>query len=73
MKTPVLIAVMSVGLVVAGCGLKPYEAEPSTTAQRLERLERQQRQEAERQRLCAMMDRETERYERDCERAGDSD
>ena len=31
------------------------------------------RQMAERQRLCAMMNKDTERYERDCERAGDPD
>ena len=69
----VLIAACALAVLAGGCTVQPYEAEPVTPQQRLERLERQQRAEAERQRLCAMMDRDTERYARDCRRPGDPD
>ena len=73
MSRSAVIAVAGLAILAAGCTLQPYEAEPTTPYQRMEQLERQQRQEAERQRLCAMMDKDTERYARDCRRAGDPD
>lgn len=73
MSRALIIAALGMAAAAGGCALQPYEADPVTPQQRLEQLERHQRAEAERQRLCAMMDPDTERYARDCRRAGDPD
>lgn len=69
MRTVVL---MTLAISVAGCALPaPYEAEPASVYQWQRRQEGIERREAERQRLCAIMNKDTERYERDCTRPGD--
>ena len=62
---------MLVFLTVAGCGLTPYQADPVSSVQWQRRQEGIERQEAERARLCAMMNKDSERYQRDCRRPGD--
>ena len=66
-----LIVTVVAAMALGGCAADRWEPELTTAQQRLERQERIERQMAERQRLCAMMNKDTERYERDCERAGD--
>ena len=55
-----------------GCALPaPYEADPTSPYQWERRQEGIERQEAERVRLCAIMNKDTDRYRRDCTRPGD--
>ncbi|WP_396593416.1 hypothetical protein [Brevundimonas sp. R86498] len=57
---------------LSGCAFPgPYEAEPNSPAQWQRRQETIERGEAERVRLCAMMNKDTDRYRRDCRRPGD--
>ena len=59
-------------LMLGACAFPaPYEAEPNSPYQWERRQEGIQRREAERQRLCAIINKDTERYERDCTRPGD--
>ena len=55
-------------LVVAGAvgACAPYEAEPVSVYQWERKVEQVQRQDAERQRLCQTLDKESARYQRDC-------
>ena len=64
-----LLALTAVTL--AGCIPPPYEDMPNSPYQWQRRQEGIERQEAERVRLCAIMNKDTERYERDCTRPGD--
>ena len=61
----------ALGLTVAGCtidGPPPGRSDPIAEMERQERI----RQEVERrERLCQMMDRDSDRYERDCEQGRD--
>lgn len=69
-----LLARASLGLVattLAGCLPAPYEAEPASVYQWQRRQDDIQRRENERVRLCAIMNKDTARYERDCTRPGD--
>ncbi len=50
---------------------QPYEAEPNSPVQWQRRQEAIERREAERVRLCAIMNTDTDRYRRDCQRTGD--
>jgi hypothetical protein len=60
------------GLSVAACTFpQPWEADPASPAQWQRRQESIERREAERVRLCQMMNRDSERYDRDCRRPGD--
>ena len=52
-------------LVVLG-GCASYEAEPVSVYQWERKVERIQREDAERVRICATLDKESARYERDC-------
>ena len=57
---------------LSGCAFPaPYEADPTSPYQWERRQEGIERREAERVRLCAIMNKDTERYERDCTRPGD--
>ena len=56
---------------LAGCLPPAYEAEPASVYQWQRRQDDIQRRETERVRLCAIMNKDTDRYERDCTRPGD--
>ncbi len=59
-------------VTLSGCAFPaPYEAEPNSPAQWQRRQEGIERREAERVRLCAIMNKDTDRYRRDCSRPGD--
>jgi hypothetical protein len=64
-----LLAITAVAL--SGCLPPPYEAEPASGYQWQRRQEGIERREAERVRLCAIMNKDSERYDRDCTRPGD--
>jgi len=66
-----MIAITFSATTLAGCLPAAYEAEPNSPIQWQRRQEGIERREAERQRLCAIMNKDTERYERDCTRPGD--
>ncbi|NWE53014.1 hypothetical protein [Brevundimonas sp. P7753] len=51
-------------LVLGGCA--SYEADPVSVYQWERKVERIQREDAERTRICATLDKESARYERDC-------
>ena len=55
-------------LVVAGAvgACAPYEADPVSVYQWERKVERIQREDAERTRICATLDKESARYEREC-------
>jgi hypothetical protein len=66
-----LVLIAAFGLLSAACtidGPPPGRSDPMAE---MERQERVRRQTEERQRLCQMIDRESDRYERDCQQAGD--
>ncbi len=68
-RTP-LIAVAAATL--AGCTFpQPYEDMPNSPYQWERRQQEIERREAERVRLCAIMNKDTDRYRRDCTRPGD--
>jgi len=63
--------IAALGLVSAACtidGPPPGRSDPMAEMERQERIRRQTE---ERNRLCQMIDRESDGYERDCEQAGD--
>ena len=66
-----LVIIASLGLVAGACTIDGPPPGRSDPVAEMERQERIRRQTEERQRLCQMIDRESDRYERDCERAGD--
>ncbi|WP_433951259.1 hypothetical protein [Brevundimonas bullata] len=51
-------------LILGGCA--SYEADPVSVYQWERKVERIQREDAERVRICATLDKESARYERDC-------
>ena len=63
------LAIATLG--VSACIPAPYEAAPQSSYQWQRRQENIERQEAERVRLCAVMNTDSERYARDCRRPGD--
>ena len=64
-----LIAAITLG--TSACALQPYEAMPTTPSQWQRRQDEITAREAERVRLCQMMNKDSKRYKRDCERPGD--
>jgi hypothetical protein len=66
-----LCTLMLVSGLAGACA--PYEAMPTSPYQWQRRQEQIERREAERLRQCATMNKDTDRYRRDCVRAGDSD
>lgn len=64
--------ILGAGLAVSACAFPgPYEADPTSPYQWQRRQDEIQRREAERQRLCAIMNKDSDRYKRDCTRPGD--
>lgn len=64
--------VITSALMLTACTFPgPYEAEPNSPIQWERRQEAIERREAERVRLCAIMNKDSERYKRDCRRPGD--
>jgi hypothetical protein len=61
---------LSAPAALAGCAA-PYEAAPTSVYQWQRRQEDIQRREAERVRLCATMNKDSDRFKRDCTRPGD--
>ena len=55
---------------LAGCASQPYEPEPVSPWQWQQRQERIEREEAARVRRCETMDKQSERYARECARPG---
>ena len=51
-------------IVLGGCA--SYEAEPVSVYQWERKVEQVQRQDAERQRICGTLDKESARYQREC-------
>ena len=66
-----MVAIALTATSLTACLPEPYEAEPASVYQWQRRQEGIERREAERVRLCAIMNKDTERYERDCTRPGD--
>jgi hypothetical protein len=55
---------------LAACAGKPYEPLPVSPYQWQQRQERIQREEAQRLQRCEAMDKQSERYARECPRTG---
>ncbi|WGM31416.1 hypothetical protein [Brevundimonas sp. NIBR11] len=66
-----MTALAITAITLTGCLPPPYEAEPASVYQWQRRQDGIERREAERVRLCAIMNKDTERYRRDCTRPGD--
>ena len=66
-----MVAIAVTAAALAGCLPAPYEAAPNSVYQWERRQQNIERREAERVRLCAIMNKDTERYRRDCTRPGD--
>ncbi len=64
-----MLAIAAVTL--AGCLPPAYEAEPASVYQWQRRQDEIAHRETERVRLCAIMNKDSERYKRDCTRPGD--
>lgn len=64
------LALLAAAAVMTACASQPYEPLPVSAHQWQQRQERIQRQEAERLRRCEAMDKQSERYARECPRAG---
>jgi len=63
-----LRATVLIGLAVAATAgaCAPYEAEPVSVYQWERKVQEVERREAERQRLCQTLDKESARYQREC-------
>jgi hypothetical protein len=59
-------ALMILPLLVVLGGCASYETDPVSVYQWERKVERIQREDAERVRICATLDKESARYERDC-------
>lgn len=57
---------------LSACTVPTYEAEPVSAYQWEQRQQRIQREEAERLRRCETMDKQSQRYARECVRPGAS-
>ncbi|ANF53948.1 hypothetical protein D8I30_13730 [Brevundimonas naejangsanensis] len=62
-RVPLLIG-LAVAATAGACA--PYEAEPVSVYQWERKVQEVERREAERQRLCQTLDKESARYEREC-------
>jgi hypothetical protein len=58
-------------LMLGGCLPPAYQADPVSSYQWQRREEDIQRQQAERTRVCATMNKDSDRFKRDCARPGD--
>jgi hypothetical protein len=67
-----MIAATILAASTAACAFpQPYEADPTSVYGWQRRQDDIQRREDERVRLCAIMNKDTDRYRRDCTRPGD--
>ena len=67
-----IIGLCALTLLTTACAFPAaYDPDPTSPAQWQRRQEDIQRREAERVRLCQIMNRDSERYERECRRPGD--
>jgi hypothetical protein len=62
-RVPLLVG-LAVAVTAGACA--PYEAEPVSVYQWERKVQEVERREAERQRLCQTLDKESARYEREC-------
>ena len=60
----VMMIALAAPLLASACA--PYEADPVSVYQWERKVERIQREDAERVRICATLDKESARYEREC-------
>ena len=65
-----LTAILTAAVALAACASQPYEPDPVSAYQWQQRQERIEREQAERLRRCETMDKTSERYARECPRAG---
>jgi len=65
-----LTAILTAAVALAACASQPYEPDPVSAYQWQQRQERIEREQAERLRRCEIMDKTSERYARECPRAG---
>jgi hypothetical protein len=63
-KAPIMMIALVAPMLASACA--PYEADPVSVYQWERKVEQVQRQDAERQRLCQTLDKESARYQRDC-------
>jgi hypothetical protein len=67
-----MIAAAVLAAATAACAFpQPYEADPVSSSQWQRRQDQIEYREKERQRLCAMMNKDSDRFKRDCTRPGD--
>ena len=65
-----LTTILAAATALAACASQPYEPDPVSAYQWQQRQERIEREQAERLRRCETMDKTSERYARECPRAG---
>jgi hypothetical protein len=65
-----VFAITFAAMTLAACSGAAYEPDPVSPYQWQQRQERIERQEAERLRRCESMDKQSERYARECPRTG---
>ncbi|WP_447909738.1 hypothetical protein [Brevundimonas bullata] len=63
-KALIMMIALVAPMLASACA--PYEADPVSVYQWERKVEQVQRQDAERQRLCQTLDKESARYQRDC-------
>jgi len=66
------VALLIVPLMLSACA-PDFTQMPTSPAQWEARQQAIERREAERRRLCALMNKDSDRYRRDCNRPGDPD
>jgi hypothetical protein len=65
------VAILAAPVLLGACIPPPYEDDPTSVYGWQRRQDDIQRREDERARLCAIMNKDTDRYRRDCTRPGD--
>ena len=70
MMRAVTLSLLLATAALSACASQPYDPLPVSGWQWQQRQERIERQEAERLRRCEAMDKQSERYARECPRAG---
>ncbi|RZJ41266.1 MAG: hypothetical protein EON86_10785 [Brevundimonas sp.] len=65
-----LMAALLATMTLGACAGEPYEPLPVSAYQWQQRQERIERQQAERLQRCEAMDKQSERYARECPRTG---
>ncbi|WP_291839408.1 hypothetical protein [Brevundimonas sp.] len=65
-----VLTLLVAAAALTACAGQPYEPLPVSPHQWQQRQERIQRQEAERLQRCEAMDKQSERYARECPRTG---